>query len=75
MERRIPYLTKTAGQLVDAYCFEHDRISEEDKEVTQGLIKEELRRRFEVMLKLMDDPGLKDHPEQIYQYFTHEYNR
>ena len=69
------YLTKTAAQLVDAYCFEHGRINQQDKEVTQRLIKAELRRRFESMLTMLDYPELADHPERIYEYFTHEYNR
>lgn len=69
------YLTKTAAQLVDVYCFEHGRINQQDKEVTQRLIKAELRRRFESMLTMLDYPELADHPERIYEYFTHEYNR
>lgn len=69
------YMTYTAAKLIDAYCFEHDRINQEDKETTQRLIKQELRRRFETMLDLMDIPQLADSPEQMYQYFTHEYTR
>ena len=67
------YMTKTAAQLVDAYCFEHGRDCKEDTETTQRLIKKELRRRFDAMLKMMDEPMLADHPERIYEYFTHEY--
>lgn len=69
------YLTMTAAQLVDAYCFEHGRINQQDKETTQRLIKKEMRRRFEAMMKMLDYPELADHPEQIYEYFTHEYTR
>lgn len=69
------YLTKTAAQLVEAYCDEHDRINQEDKEITQRLIKKELTRRFNTMMKLLDQPELADHPEQIYKYFTNEYTR
>lgn len=73
METR--YLSKTAAQLIDAYCFEHGRINEEDRKTTQRLIKKELRRRFDTMLKLMDEPDLANHPEQLYEYFTHEYGK
>lgn len=69
------YITKTASQLIDAYCFEHDRINEEDKAITQRLIKKELTRRFNVMMAMLDYPELADHPEQIYEYFTHEFMR
>lgn len=70
-----PYLTKTAAELVEIHCFEHGRINQEDKKTTQRLVKQELRRRFNTMLKLLDCPELADHPEQIYEKFTHEYNR
>lgn len=69
------YLTKTFSQLVDAYCFEHGRINQEDKEITQKHIKKELQKRFKAMLAMLDDPALADHPEQIEQYFTREYDR
>lgn len=69
------YLTKTASQLVDAYCFEHGRINQSDKRITQQLIKKELHRRFDAMMQMLDCPELADHPERIYEYFTHEYNR
>lgn len=70
-----PYLTKTAAQLIDAHCFEHGRICKEDMEITQRLIKKELRRRFDTMMKMLDCPELADHPERIYEYFTQEYTR
>lgn len=70
-----PYTTKTAAKLIDTYCFEHGRICQEDKEITQRLIKEELRRRFETMMQMLDYPELADRPEQIYEYFTREYER
>lgn len=70
-----PYIAKTAQQLVEAYCWEHNRINPEDKQITQKLIKEELRKRFENMMKLLDCPECKDEPRQIYEYFTHDYAR
>lgn len=70
-----PYITKTAAQLIEAYCFEHNRIDPKDKQVTQALIKKELRIRFENMMKMLDCPECKDEPRQIYEYFTHEYTR
>jgi hypothetical protein len=70
-----PYIAKTAAQLIDAYCFEHNRIDPKDKQVTQALIEKELRTRFETMLKMLKRPECKDAPNQIYEYFTHEYTR
>ena len=70
-----PYISKTAAQLIDSYCWEHNRIDPKDKQVTQALIKKELRTRFENMMKLLDCPECKDEPTKIYEYFTHEYTR
>lgn len=70
-----PYITKTAAQLIDAYCWEHRRINPEDKQITQAAIKKELRTRFEAMMKMLDYPECADQPNQIYEYFTHEYTR
>lgn len=67
------YATFTAEKLIDTYCFEHGRINKEDKETTQHLVKQELRSRFETMLKMLDYPELADHPERIYEYFTRDY--
>lgn len=69
------YITKTAAQLIEIHCFEHGRINQEDKETTQRLVKEELRRRFDTMMKMLECPELADHPERIYEYFTQEYAR
>lgn len=70
-----PYISKTAAQLVEAYCFEHGRTNQEDKETTQRLINEELQHRFNTMLKLMECDECAAEPEKIYEYFTHDYAR
>ena len=67
------YQTYTAAKLIEIYCEEHKRINREDAEITQCLVKWELRRRFETMLDLMDCKELADKPEGFWKYFTREY--
>lgn len=55
-------------ELINEYAFEMDRIDRKDRETTQRLIKQELKRRFSVTLKMMDDPDNSKNPKGIFRY-------
>ena len=48
------YRLWTTEELIDSYAFEATRIDQKDRETTQRLIKEELKRRFETILGFLD---------------------
>ena len=58
---------KTTEQLVELYAFEKGRINEYDKRQTQARIKNELKRRFDIMIKLLDDEQTTDNPKGTYR--------
>ena len=58
---------KTTEQLVELYAFEQGRIDEDDKKLTQARIKQELKRRFNVMMKLLDDEQTTANPKGTYK--------
>lgn len=58
---------KTTEQLVELYAFEQARINEEDKRQTQARIKNELKRRFNVMMILLDDEQTTANPKGTYK--------
>ena len=58
---------KTTEQLVELYAFEQGRINEDDKRQTQARIKNELKRRFNVMMELMDDKQTIANPKSTYK--------
>lgn len=58
---------KTTEQLIELYAFEQGRINEDDKRKTQERIKKELKRRFNVMMKLLDDEQTTANPKGTYE--------
>lgn len=48
------YRLWTTEELIDSYAFEATRIDQKDRETTQRLIKEELKRRIETILGFLD---------------------
>ena len=58
---------KTTEQLVELYAFEQGRINDDDKRQTQSRIKKELKRRFNVMMTLLDDEQTTDNPKGTYR--------
>lgn len=62
------YRTWTTEKLIEAYAFETKRINQEDREMSQKLIKRELKRRFEATLKLLDDDQTTENPSGTYNY-------
>lgn len=58
---------RTTEQLVELYAFEQGRINENDKRQTQAHIKKELKRRFNVMMKLLDDEQTTANPKGTYR--------
>lgn len=62
------YRDITTEELIKAYAFENDRINKSDAEITKKLIKKELKRRFEVTLKLLDDEQTIKKPKGTLNY-------
>lgn len=62
------YRCRTTEELINAYAFEAGRINEEDRKATQRLIKNELKRRFEAMMNLLDDEQTTRNPKGTYNY-------
>lgn len=58
---------KTTEQLVELYAFEQGRINEDDKRQTQRNIRLELIRRFNTMMKLLDDEQTIANPKGTYR--------
>lgn len=58
---------KTTEQLVELYAFEQGRINEDDKRQTQRDIRLELIRRFNTMMKLLDDNQTTANPKGTYR--------
>ena len=52
------YRLWTTEELIEAYAWEAGRINQEDRRRTQRLIKQELKRRFDATLRLLDDEPL-----------------
>ena len=62
------YRYKTTEELINAYAFESDRLNGYDRDKTQYLIKKELQRRFDAVLRLLDDKQTRDNPKGTYNY-------
>ena len=66
------YRLWTTEELIEAYAFEAGRINQQDREITQRLIKKELKRRFEATLRLLDDEQTTENPHGTYRYLLNE---
>ena len=62
------YRLWTTEELIEAYAWEADRINQEDRRRTQRLIKQELKRRFDATLRLLDDEQTTQNPKGTYRY-------
>ena len=62
------YRLWTTEELIEAYAFEQIRINKEDAEQAKMTIKKELKRRFDVTLKLLDDEQTIQNPKGTYLY-------
>lgn len=62
------YKLWTTEELIEGYAFEAKRIDRADAEQTKRRIKAELKRRFNVTLKLLDDWQTEINPEGTYLY-------
>ena len=66
------YRLWTTEELIDAYAWEAKRINQEDREISQRLIKKELKRRFAATIRLLDDEQTVQNPKGTYRYLIGE---
>ena len=66
------YRLWTTEELIEAYAWETGRINQEDRIRTQCLIKQELKRRFDATLRLLDDEQTTQNPKGTYRYLLNE---
>lgn len=66
------YRLWTTQELIEGYAFEAGRINQKDRETAQRGIKRELKRRFDVTLRLLDDEQTTKNPEGTYRYLLNE---
>lgn len=66
------YYTATTKQLVEAYAFEAGRINEHDRKETQNLIRDELERRWETFINMLDDEQTAENPNGTYRILIRE---
>lgn len=71
-EGNCDYRLWTTEELIDAYAFEAKRINQEDRKQTQRLIRQELKRRFDATLRLLDDDQTTENPQGTYRYLLNE---
>ena len=66
------YRLWTTEELIEAYAWEAGRINQEDRRRTQSLIKQELKRRFNATLRLLDDEQTTQNPKGTYRYLLND---
>ena len=66
------YRLWTTEELIEGYAWEADRINQKDREITQRLIKKELKRRFNATIRLLDDEQTVKNPKGTYRYLLNE---
>ena len=66
------YKLWTTEELIEAYAWEAKRINQEDCKRTQQLIKQELKRRFDATIRLLDDEQTTENPKETYRYLLNE---
>ena len=66
------YRLWTTEELIEAYAWEAGRINQEDRRQTQRLIKQELKRRFDATLRLLDDEQTTQNPKGTYRYLLND---
>ena len=71
-EGNCDYRLWTTEELIEGYAWEAGRINQKDREITQRLIKKELKRRFNATLRLLDDEQTVQNPKGTYRYLLNE---
>lgn len=66
------YRLWTTEELIEAYADEAGRINQKDREITQRLIRKELKRRFDATLRLLDDEQTTQNPHGTFRYLLNE---
>ena len=66
------YRLWTTEELIEEYAFEATRINREDGKRSQKEIKNELKRRFNATLRLLDDRQTLENPRGTYRYLLNE---
>ena len=66
------YRLWTTEELIEAYAWEAGRINQEDRRRTQRLIRQELKRRFDTTLRLLDDEQTTQNPKGTYRYLLND---
>ena len=66
------YRLWTTEELIEAYAWEAGRINQEDRKRTQRLIRQELKRRFDATLRLLDDEQTTQNPKGTYRYLLND---
>ena len=66
------YRLWTTEELIEAFAWEAGRINQEDRRRTQRLIKQELKRRFDATLRLLDDEQTTQNPKGTYRYLLND---
>ena len=66
------YRLWTTEELIEAYAWEAKRINQKDREIAQRSSKQELKRRFDATLRLLDDEQTTDNPKGTYRYLLNE---
>lgn len=66
------YRLWTTEELIEAYAWEAGRINQEDRRRTQRLIKQELKRRFDANLRLLDDEQTTQNQKGTYRYLLND---
>ena len=66
------YRLWTTEELIEAYAWEAGRINQEDRRRTQRLNKQELKRRFDATLRLLDDEQTTQNPKGTYRYLLND---
>jgi len=66
------YRLWTTEELIEAYAWEAKRINQKDRETAKGVIKKELKRRFDATLRLLDDEQTTQNPKGTYRYLLND---
>ena len=66
------YRLWTTEELIEAYAFEAKRYNQKDRETAQRQIRQELKRRFDATLRLLDDEQTTENWQGTYRYLLNE---
>ena len=66
------YRLWSTEELIEAYAFEAKRYNQKDRETAQRQIRQELKRRFDVTLRLLDDEQTTNNWKGTYRYLLNE---